>query len=66
MVSFPRQPEAGVQTRYDAFEFTAFMDAYMKEHPEVAADQKRGWDIYWNPPQLEQEKIHHVQVSKTQ
>jgi hypothetical protein len=34
---------------YDAFEFTTFIERFLKEHPEVVADQQRGWDIYWNP-----------------
>lgn len=29
-------------------EFTAFIDRYLEEHPEVVADQHRGWVIYWN------------------
>lgn len=41
---------------YDAFEFTEFMDAYLKAHPEVLIDQKRGWNIYWNPKQAELER----------
>ncbi|GEM_PF-5872404 len=35
--------------RHYVSEFTAFMDKYLKEHPEVAQEQARGWDIYWNP-----------------
>jgi hypothetical protein len=57
MVSF--RPKRGSRRRddYDAFDFMAFMDNYMNAHPEVAIDQKRGWNIYWNPQQLDQEKI---------
>lgn len=29
-------------------EFTAFIDDYLTQHPEVVEDQKRGWNIYWN------------------
>lgn len=45
----------GVRSGYDAFDFMAFMDGYLNEHPEIVSDQKQGWDIYWNPHQLEQE-----------
>jgi len=30
-------------------EFTIFINRYLEEHPEVVEDQRRGWDIYWNP-----------------
>lgn len=29
-------------------EFAMFMDAYLKEHPEVVADQHVGRAIYWD------------------
>lgn len=29
-------------------EFTVFMKQYLKEHPEVVADQARGRAIYWD------------------
>lgn len=30
-------------------EFAIFMDGYLHAHPEVAADQMYGWDIFWKP-----------------
>jgi Protein of unknown function (DUF3460) len=33
--------------KYDAYEFTQFMTAYLNEHPQVVEDQKRGWEKYW-------------------
>jgi hypothetical protein len=54
-----------MRSHYDAFDFTAFMDNYMNGHPEVVIDQACGWNIHWNPKQLDQEK-HHVQVTKIQ
>ena len=38
------------KTQADGYvsEFTAFMNGYLKEHPEVVADQHHGWDIYWD------------------
>lgn len=41
-------------------EFTGFIDGYLKDHPEVVEDQKRGWDIFWNP------KIDPVAQGKAQ
>ena len=41
---------------YDAFEFTKFMEQYLKAHPEVVADKKRGWAIYWNPKAADQDE----------
>lgn len=38
-----------MHSEYDADEFTAFMARYLRKHPEVVADQQRGWDLYWNP-----------------
>lgn len=29
-------------------EFTQFIDAFLKEHPEVVEDQHRGWNIFWD------------------
>lgn len=29
-------------------EFTDFMSRYLGEHPEVVADQRRGWCIFWD------------------
>lgn len=29
-------------------EFDQFIDNYMVEHPEVTADQRRGWYIWWD------------------
>ncbi len=28
-------------------EFTLFIDHYLHDHPDVVADQKYGWDLYW-------------------
>lgn len=33
-----------MHSKYDAFEFTAFMKHYLKDHPEVVKDQERGWN----------------------
>lgn len=30
-------------------DFTLFINHYLANHPEVVAEQKRGWDRYWNP-----------------
>lgn len=38
-----------MQANHDAYEFTAFMDTYLKKHPEVVKDQKRGRHIHWAP-----------------
>ena len=38
-------------------EFMDFMDTFLKQHPEVVEDQKRGWDIYWNPRKVDQEEL---------
>jgi len=29
-------------------EFTAFMNHYLEDHPEVLKEQHRGWRIYWD------------------
>jgi hypothetical protein len=34
--------------RHYVSEFTAFMNQYLAEHPEVVADQKVGRGIYWD------------------
>jgi hypothetical protein len=47
-----------MHTHYDAFEFTAFMDKYLKEHPEVVKDKRRGWNIYWNPTRVDPEALN--------
>lgn len=39
-------------------EFMDFMDAFLKRHPEVVEDQKRGWDIYWNPRKVDEEELN--------
>jgi hypothetical protein len=56
MTSFRDKRRSKMRSQYDAFDFTAFMDNYMKAHPEVVIDRQRGWNIYWNPQQIEQEK----------
>ncbi len=45
-------------SHYDVFEFTAFMDQYLKVHPEVVRDQQRGWNIYWNPKKAGRKGLH--------
>lgn len=57
MLSFRHPHKSPKRSDYDAFDFMAFMDGYMNEHPEIVSDQKHGWDIYWNPHQLEQEEM---------
>ena len=29
-------------------EFTAFINHYLEEHPDVVKEQHRGWRIYWD------------------
>ena len=29
-------------------EFTCFMQDFVQAHPEVIADQRRGWNIHWD------------------
>ncbi len=29
-------------------EFTQFIGEFIRQHPEVTADQERGWHIYWD------------------
>jgi hypothetical protein len=29
-------------------EFERFMDSFMARHPDVRADQQRGWYIWWD------------------
>lgn len=29
-------------------EFTRFIDAYLKQHPEVVEEQMRGWNADWH------------------
>lgn len=29
-------------------EFTVFMQDFLVEHPEVVADQRRGWNLHWD------------------
>lgn len=31
-------------------EFAIFINTYLSEHPEIADDQRRGRDIYWDKP----------------
>jgi hypothetical protein len=35
-------------------EFEFFINQYLADHHEVVEDQKRGWDIYWNPKGVEE------------
>jgi len=41
-------PKRPPMDRHYVSEFTAFMNAYLEEHPEVVADQARGRAIYWD------------------
>jgi hypothetical protein len=43
-----RNPRRKMDKHYVS-EFMVFIDAYLKEHPEVVKDQRRGWDIFWKP-----------------
>lgn len=39
-------------------EFTAFLERYIEEHPDIREDQQRGWYIYWDrQPDTEQGKL---------
>lgn len=31
-----------------ASEFEQFMDTFLKEHPEVVQNQRKGWYIFWD------------------
>ena len=31
-------------------EFTRFIDAYLRDHPEAQTSQRLGWRIYWERP----------------
>ena len=31
-------------------EFTRFIDAYLRDHPEAQTRQRLGWRIYWGRP----------------
>lgn len=38
-------------------EYTAFINGFLGRHPEVIADQRRGWLIWWDrKPDLAQEE----------
>ncbi len=45
-------------------DFEKFMGDFMRSHPEVEPDQKRGWYIWWDhhvdPDQLEQQRQDSV------
>lgn len=30
-------------------EFSRFMEAFLHEHPDIVADQRRGWLLFWKP-----------------
>ena len=59
---FNEKPAVGKS--YDATEFTQFISAFLKNHPEVVDDQRKGWNIYWDKAvdldALEQAKEDHV------
>jgi hypothetical protein len=39
-------------------EFMVFIDAYLKEHPEVVKDQEQIWNIYWNPKKVDLDELN--------
>jgi Protein of unknown function (DUF3460) len=43
--------------KYYVSEFTAFMDRYLKQHPEVVEDQRRIWSDYWGPKKVDPEEL---------
>lgn len=44
----PCSKEGGRMDRAYVSEFTAFIDGYLAEHPEVVKDQWIGREIYWD------------------
>lgn len=42
-----RGNNASDQSEYTS-EFTQFIDAFLKQHPEVVQDQRKGWNIFWD------------------
>lgn len=40
--------KTGVMDRGYVSEFTRFMDHYLVDHPEIVADQRVGWRLYWD------------------
>ena len=42
-------------------EFMVFMDAYLKEHPEVVKDQRHEWGIYWNPRKVDLDELNGLE-----
>ncbi|MES2298488.1 MAG: DUF3460 family protein [Pseudomonadota bacterium] len=38
------------QARRSAYvsEFSAFLDAYLAQHPAIVDDQRKAWDIWWD------------------
>ncbi len=49
-------------TDYNVYEFTAFMDRYLKEHPEVVLDQQLIWSKYWEPKKVDREEENTQQT----
>jgi hypothetical protein len=49
-------------THYDVYEFTVFMDKYLKEHPEVVKDQQRIWNSYWNPKKVDPDELNSPEI----
>lgn len=29
-------------------EFSEFMNSFLHQHPEIVADQRKGWSIFWD------------------
>lgn len=40
-------------------EFTAFMDHFLKEHPEVVEEQMRGYNFFFNP-EIDREELENA------
>lgn len=43
----PRQPYKPGHNGYVS-DFTAFMEHFLEEHPEVIEDQRKGWYRFWD------------------
>jgi len=40
--------QTGTDDRLYVSEFERFMQAYLDHHPDVVADQRCGWSIWWD------------------
>lgn len=43
-----QQAQTTTMDRRYVSEFTRFMESYLTGHPEVVAEQRTGWRIYWD------------------